>query len=141
MGGEHLAVAEDSKERPPRRAAEDARGARAPREEEAERRDEEKERRWGPGWRKETGAGKDAEAEVVEGTRRDIIDCWGCRRREARRRREEIKSAYRKVAMEWHPDKHQGAAAKERAAKTFRELQRAYQVLGNRQEREVYDEM
>lgn len=52
---------------------------------------------------------------------------------------DEIKSAYRREAMEWHPDKHQGTEAKERAAKNFRELQKAYQVLGNQQEREVYD--
>jgi curved DNA-binding protein CbpA len=41
--------------------------------------------------------------------------------------------------MAWHPDKHQGDYAKTRAAKTFRELQKAYQVLGNKVEREVYD--
>ena len=54
---------------------------------------------------------------------------------------EEIKSAYRKEAMAWHPDKHQGEHAKTRAAKAFRELQRAYQVLGNKVEREVYDSL
>jgi DnaJ-class molecular chaperone len=53
--------------------------------------------------------------------------------------KEEIKSAYRREAMAWHPDKHQGADAKERAARNFRELQKAYQVLGNQVEREVYD--
>jgi DnaJ-class molecular chaperone len=52
---------------------------------------------------------------------------------------EEIKSAYRREAMEWHPDKHQGDEAKERASKNFRELQQAYKVLGNQKEREVYD--
>ena len=40
-----------------------------------------------------------------------------------------------------HPDKHQGEKAKTRAAKAFRELQRAYQVLGNKAEREVYDSL
>jgi len=53
---------------------------------------------------------------------------------------DEIKSAYRKEAMAWHPDKHQGEEAKARAAKSFRELQKAYQVLGDVTEREVYDQ-
>ena len=138
VGREHLAVAEDSEEGT-RRARADPRGG-ARQEEEAERRDEEKEA-VGSGMAQGDGrAGKDAGAEVVEEIRRDITDFWGLRR-ERRGVAEEIKSAYRESAMEWHPDKHQGAAAKERAAKTFRELQRACQVLGNQQEREVYDGM
>ena len=120
-----------------RRTLEEARA----REEEAERRDEEKERRWGPGWRKETGAGKGRGGGGGGRDPKGYYRLLGLSEKRGAASAEEIKSAYRKVAMEWHPDKHQGAAAKERAAKTFRELQRAYQVLGNRQEREVYDEM
>ena len=120
-----------------RRTLEEARA----REEEAERRDEEKERRWGPGWRKETGAGKGRGGGGGGRDPKGYYRLLGLSEKRGAASAEEIKSAYRKVAMEWHPDKHQGAAAKERAAKTFRELQRAYQVLGNRREREVYDEM
>lgn len=120
-----------------RRTLEEARA----REEEAERRDEEKERRWGPGWRKETGAGKGRGGGGGGRDPKGYYRLLGLSEKRGAASPEEIKSAYRRVAMEWHPDKHQGAAAKERAAKTFRELQRAYQVLGNQQEREVYDGM
>ena len=109
------------------------------RQEEAERRDEEKERRWGPGWRKATGAGI---GRGGGGGGRDVKGFYkllGLREKLSDATELEIKDAYRKEAMAWHPDKHQGDDAKTRAAKTFRELQKAYQVLGNKVEREVYD--
>ena len=108
--------------------------------EEAERRDEEKEKRWGPGWRTEGprgrgGGGGSARGRDVKGYYRLL----GLHKQTHRATSDEIKSAYRREAMEWHPDKHQGTDAKERAARTFRQLQKAYQVLGNQMEREVYD--
>lgn len=51
---------------------------------------------------------------------------------------EEIKKAYRKQALEWHPDKHQGD--KEAAEKRFKEINEAYQVLSNPQKRSTYDQ-
>jgi len=51
---------------------------------------------------------------------------------------EEIKKAYRKQALEWHPDKH--ATDKEAAEKRFKEINEAYQVLSNPQKRTTYDQ-
>jgi molecular chaperone DnaJ len=51
---------------------------------------------------------------------------------------EEIKKAYRKQALEWHPDKHKDD--KEAAEKRFKEVNEAYQVLSNSQKRSAYDQ-
>ena len=50
---------------------------------------------------------------------------------------EEIKKAYRKQALEWHPDKH--ADNKAQAEAKFKEINEAYQVLSNPQKKQVYD--
>ncbi len=50
---------------------------------------------------------------------------------------DEIKKAYRKLALEWHPDKH--ATNKEVAEKKFKEINEAYQVLSNPQKKQIYD--
>lgn len=46
---------------------------------------------------------------------------------------DDIKRAYRKLAHEYHPDKTKGDDKK------FKEINEAYQVLGNREKREQYD--
>jgi molecular chaperone DnaJ len=51
---------------------------------------------------------------------------------------DEMKKAYRKKAMEYHPDKNPGSAAKE-AEKRFKELNEAYDVLKDDQKRAAYD--
>lgn len=50
----------------------------------------------------------------------------------------EIKTAYRKKALEWHPDRHQGAD-KEEAEKKFKEINEAYQVLSDANKKAAYD--
>lgn len=52
---------------------------------------------------------------------------------------DEIKKAYRKQAMEWHPDTHQGSD-KAAAEKRFKEINEAYQVLSDSQKRSQYDQ-
>ena len=48
----------------------------------------------------------------------------------------EIKKKYRKLAMKYHPDRNAGD---ERAAKKFREITEAYEVLSNGEKRKEYD--
>ena len=50
---------------------------------------------------------------------------------------EEIKSAYRKAAMQWHPDRN--PENKEEAEMRFRECTEAYSVLSDPQKRQIYD--
>jgi len=47
-----------------------------------------------------------------------------------------IKKQYRKLAMKYHPDRNVGD---ERAAKKFREITEAYEVLSNEEKRKEYD--
>ena len=49
---------------------------------------------------------------------------------------EQIKSAYRKLAMKYHPDRNQGDAA---AAEKFKEINEANETLSDEQKRAAYD--
>ncbi len=51
---------------------------------------------------------------------------------------DEIKKAYRKLARKYHPDLHPGAKKPE-MEKQFKELNEAYEVLGNEEIRKKYD--
>ncbi|MDB5281976.1 MAG: molecular chaperone DnaJ [Bacteroidota bacterium] len=50
--------------------------------------------------------------------------------------KEEIKKAYRKVALKFHPDRNQGDKA---AEEKFKEAAEAYEILSDEQKREKYD--
>lgn len=50
---------------------------------------------------------------------------------------EEIKSAYKKLALKYHPDKNQGK--EKEAEEKIKEINEAYGVLGNPEKREEYD--
>ena len=52
---------------------------------------------------------------------------------------EEIKKAYRKLAMKHHPDRNQGDSAKT-AEEKFKEAKEAYEMLADAQKRAAYDQ-
>jgi len=50
---------------------------------------------------------------------------------------EEIKKAYKKLALKWHPDRNRENTAAAEAK--FKEISEAYEVLSDKEKREVYD--
>ncbi|MBI5637895.1 MAG: molecular chaperone DnaJ [Nitrospinae bacterium] len=66
-------------------------------------------------------------------TKRDYYEVLGVERGAPK---EEIKKAYRKAAMKFHPDKNPGDKA---AEESFKEAAEAYEVLHDDKKRQVYD--
>ena len=52
---------------------------------------------------------------------------------------DDIKKAYRKLAMKYHPDRNQGEGAKV-AEEKFKEVKEAYEMLSDAQKRQAYDQ-
>lgn len=50
-----------------------------------------------------------------------------------------LKPKYKKLAVQWHPDKHQGEEAKKVAEEKFKEISEAYSVLSDEKKRNEYD--
>jgi len=50
---------------------------------------------------------------------------------------EEIKKAYRKLALEYHPDRNKSKDAE----KKFKEVTKAFEVLGNEEKKKMYDQV
>eukprot|EP01071_Lankesteria_metandrocarpae_P013354 Lankesteria_metandrocarpae@DN7092_c0_g1_i1.p1 len=51
---------------------------------------------------------------------------------------DDLKKAYRKLAVKWHPDKH-AAENKNRAEEMFKDIAEAYDVLSDKERRGIYD--
>src|SRR5207245_10181166 len=71
---------------------------------------------------------------MAKGNQRDYYEVLGIARTAAV---DEIKSAYRKAALKWHPDRN--PENKSEAEVKFRECTEAYSVLSDAQKRQVYD--
>ena len=69
-------------------------------------------------------------------TKRDFYEILGISKTASE---DEIKKAYRKLAMKHHPDRNQGDAAKEAEVK-FKEGKEAYEMLSDPQKRAAYDQ-
>lgn len=65
--------------------------------------------------------------------KRDYYDVLGISKQASN---EDIKRAYRKLALEWHPDRNKSPEAESR----FKEINEAYAVLSDTQKRQTYDQ-
>jgi len=50
---------------------------------------------------------------------------------------DEIKKAYRKLALKWHPDRN--PTKKEESEEVFKKIAEAYECLSNAEKRQIYD--
>jgi molecular chaperone DnaJ len=67
-------------------------------------------------------------------TKKDYYEILGVGRKASD---EELKKSYRKIAMQCHPDKNPGD---KKAEDRFKEAAEAYEVLSDKQKREIYDQ-
>ncbi|KAF8134966.1 hypothetical protein EV363DRAFT_1322156, partial [Boletus edulis] len=51
---------------------------------------------------------------------------------------DDIKRAYKKMALKWHPDRNQGS---EEASQKFKEISEAFEVLSDKNKRTIYDQV
>src|SRR3954453_19050127 len=71
--------------------------------------------------------------------KKDYYDILGIDRKSSEK---EIKSAYHKLAVKWHPDKWVGKSEAEKkiAEEKMKEVNQAYEVLSNSEKRQNYDQ-
>merc|ERR1712037_334903 len=77
-----------------------------------------------------------AEAALKQSKQKNYYKILGVKRNANKR---VIKKAYRKLALEFHPDKHEGEEAKREAEKKFQEMAEAYEILSDPELRDKYD--
>lgn len=78
-------------------------------------------------------AGPTGRAIIHPMAKQDYYDILGVSRQAGQ---DEIKRAYRKLAKQYHPDRNKGDAS---ATSRFKEVQEAYDVLGDKEKRRQYD--
>lgn len=66
-------------------------------------------------------------------TKRDYYDILGVSKKASK---QEIKKAYRKMALQYHPDRNKSPDAE----KKFKEINEAYEILSNPKKRQAYDQ-
>ncbi len=66
-------------------------------------------------------------------TKRDYYDILGVSKNASK---DEIRKAYRKLALEWHPDRNKSSNANDK----FKEINEAYEVLSDPKKKETYDQ-
>lgn len=66
-------------------------------------------------------------------TKRDYYDILGVSKNASK---DEIRKAYRKLALEWHPDRNKSSNANDK----FKEINEAYEVLSDARKKETYDQ-
>eukprot|EP01035_Chromulina_nebulosa_P017709 gene17709-23301_t len=77
-----------------------------------------------------------AETALKQSKQKDYYKTLGVSRKATQK---EIKKAYRELAMQWHPDKHQGEEEKEKAEKQFQQIAEAHEVLTDDEKKRKYD--
>ncbi|MFZ5376516.1 MAG: DnaJ C-terminal domain-containing protein [Patescibacteria group bacterium] len=71
-------------------------------------------------------------------TKRDFYEVLGVNKSASEA---ELKSAYKKMALKWHPDRHsKSPESKKEAEEKFKEINQAYQILSDKQKRAAYDQ-
>ncbi|EER12282.1 heat shock protein DnaJ, putative [Perkinsus marinus ATCC 50983] len=79
--------------------------------------------------------------QIVDATKDNAssIDLYQVLRIERETTPKEIKKAYRRLAVRWHPDKHRNDFDKAFAESVFKLIARAYEVLSDENSRADYD--
>jgi DnaJ family protein C protein 7 len=80
---------------------------------------------------------KDADLEAKKAARKDYYKILGV---EKTATEDELKKAYRKMALKWHPDKNSGSEEQKKEAEVkFKDINEAYSILSDPQKRQRFD--